>query len=112
MKLYEIEKAQLDVIEQLVNNGGELTPEIETALALNQENLTTKGTNYGLVVKQIEGECDIIDTEIARLKALKDARLKAVDSLKQNLSRAMQLFGIEEIKSPLLKINFRKSPAG
>lgn len=109
LSLYEIEKAQVDVIEQLLANGGELTEEIEQALALNEQNLTTKGTNYGLVVKQLEGECSIIDSEISRLKGLKDARNKTVDKLKGNLETAMKVFGVEEIKSPLLKINFRAS---
>lgn len=109
LSLYKIEEEYLSIIESVLENGGELTPETETALRLNQANLETKGTNYGLVVKQLEGECDIIDSEIARLSGLKKTRVKLIDKLKENVSMAMQIYGIEEIKSPILKINFRKS---
>ena len=57
LSLYEIEKDHLQLVEQLIENGGELTPDIEAALALNEQNLTTKGTNYGFVIKQLNGEC-------------------------------------------------------
>lgn len=109
LSLYNIELEYLQLVETLIENGGEATPELEEALQLNKQNLETKGTNYGLVVKQIEAECDIIDSEIARLTALKKSRSKAIDRLKNNLSTAMQLYDIEEIKTPILKINFRKS---
>lgn len=109
LSLYEIEVSQLQLVEQLIELGGEITPEMEEALALNKENLETKGTNYGLIIKQIESECDIIDNEIERLSKLKKARNNSIERLKNNLSTAMQIFGVLEIKSPILKINFRKS---
>lgn len=107
--LYDIGTAQLQLIEALIENGGELTPELEEALLLNESNLQTKGTNYGLICKQIESEIDVIDAEIKRLTALKKSRNNAIDRLKTNLSNAMQIFGINELKTPILKINFRKS---
>lgn len=109
LSLYEIEKNHLQLVEQLIENGGELTPEIESALALNEQNLTTKGTNYGFVVRQLEGECAIIDSEIARLNALKKTRNNTIDRLKESLSVAMKVFGVEKIESPVMKISFRKS---
>jgi len=109
LSLYEIEKSQLEVVEQLIENGGELTPEIEELLKLNAENLTTKGTNYGFLIKQLTGECSIIDSEIDRLDALKKSRTKSIEKLKNNLSVAMQVFGVDKIESPVLKISFRAS---
>jgi CxxC motif-containing protein len=109
LSLYEIEKSQLEIVAQLIENGGELTEELEQALTLNKENLQTKGTNYGLIIKQLDGECAIIDSEIDRLSLLKKSRAKTVEKLKNNLSVAMQIFDIEKIETPLLKISFRKS---
>jgi len=40
---------------------------------------------------------------------MKKSRTNAVDKLKTTLSDAMQLFQISELKTPTLKINFRKS---
>jgi len=109
LKLYEIQQEYIRLAEQLIDAGGEATDELSEALAINQQNLETKGTNYGFIVKQMESEVDIIDSEISRLTALKKSRSKSIDRLKETLSMAMELYGIKEIKTPVLTINFRKS---
>ena len=109
LSLYEIEKSQIQLIDQLIENCGELTLEIEEALKINSENLTTKGTNYGFIIKQLTSECGIIDAEIDRLSELKKSRTKSIERLKSSLTMAMQLFGVDKIESPVLKISFRAS---
>lgn len=107
--LYEIEQEYMMLADEIINNSGELTPELEERLMINQSQLESKGKGYGYVIKDIESEIDVIDNEIKRLTALKKSRTNAVDKLKTSLSQAMQLFDISEIKTPTLKINFRKS---
>ena len=109
MNLYQIEKQYLELAQVLIDNGGECTPEQEQELSITTENLEHKGRQYGYVVLQLESDVEQIDSEIKRLTALKKSRSNAVDRLKSTLSQAMQLFGINEIKTPTLKINFRKS---
>jgi hypothetical protein len=107
--LYQIEQTYLTLVESLIENGGELTPELETELSINKEQLQNKGVCYGFIVKELEGNIDLIDLEIKRLQALKKPLLNSIDRLKNNLSQAMQMFDVTELKTPLLKINFRKS---
>jgi hypothetical protein len=107
MNLYNIKSEYLAIAHELTE--GELTPELEQALIITQENLQEKAINYGYVIKNFESEVDIIEDEIKRLNALKKARQNAVDKLKTNISDAMQLFGILEVKAPTFKMNFRKS---
>ena len=107
MNLYNIKSEYLAIAQELTE--GELTPELEQALIITQENLQEKAINYGYVIKNFESEVDIIEEEIKRLNALKKARQNAVDKLKTNISDAMQLFGILEVKAPTFKMNFRKS---
>lgn len=107
MNLYNIKSEYLAIAHELTE--GEFTPELEQALIITQENLQEKAINYGYVIKNFESEVDIIDEEIKRLNALKKARINAVDKLKNNISNAMQLFGILEVKAPTFKMNFRKS---
>ena len=107
--IFAISQEYLQLTEALVE--GEVTPEIEQALALNKEEIQVKGANYGYIVKQLQGEAAMIDAEIERLQTLKGYRTNAIERLKKTLSGAMQLHGIEEIKTPLLKINFRTSKA-
>ena len=107
MNLYNIKSEYLAIAQELAE--GELTPELEQALMITEANLQEKAINYGYVIKNFESEVDIIDEEIKRLNALKKARINAVDKLKTNISDAMQLFGILEVKAPTFKMNFRKS---
>jgi len=109
MNIYQIEQDYLSLSEQIIEAGGELSPEIETSLAINKEQLQNKGISYGYVIKSLESDVSAIDEEIKRLNALKSSRNKTVDLLKNTIKDAMQMYGIEEIKTATLKINFRKS---
>ena len=109
LSLYEIQNDYLHIVDSLLNNEGELTPELEAEQQINKEQLQTKGVCYGFVVKELEGNIDLIDLEIERLNKLKKRCNTNIDKLKTNLSTAMQVFEIDEIKTPLIKINFRKS---
>ena len=107
--IYQIEQDYLSLSEQIIEAGGELTYDLETALAINKEQLQNKGMSYGYVIKSLESDVSAIDEEIKRLNALKSSRSKTVEVLKSTIKSAMQLYGIEELKTATLKINFRKS---
>lgn len=109
LNLFTIQQEYAEITNELIESGGELTPFLEEALAINKANLETKATNYGFVIKSLDYECDIIDSEIARLQGLKKARIKVSDRLKDTLTKAMELYEVSEIKCPTLKISFRKS---
>ncbi len=109
MNIYNIQQDYLSLTNEIIEAGGEITPEIENALAINKTELQNKGINYGYVIKSLESDISTIDEEINRLNALKQSRNKTIDLLKETVKNAMQLYGIEELKTPTLKINFRKS---
>ncbi len=89
----------------------ELTPELESELLINQEQLQSKGINYAKVIANYQSESDAIDAEIKRLKAMKESRDKKVTWLTESLKKAMLVSGIEKIDSPLFKISLRRSEA-
>ena len=109
LTLYQIEQNYLQLAEELIENGGDLTPELSESLAITEEQLQNKSVAYSFVIKEMDGEIEIIENEIKRLQAMKKARENASERLKSNIKQAMQLFNIEEIKTPLVKINFRNS---
>lgn len=88
---------------------GELSSEIELALVINQTELQEKAINYGFVIKGIESDMSIIDSEIERLKALKTSRSNAIDRIKSAVLEAMEIYGIEKVTSPTLNLSIRKS---
>jgi hypothetical protein len=107
--IFQIEQNYNQLAEELIENGGELTPSLEEALAITEEQLQNKSVAYSFVIKQMDADVDTIDAEIKRLQALKKQREKASEYLKERIKHAMDTFQIDEIKTPLVKINFRKS---
>jgi hypothetical protein len=109
LSIYNIEQNYNKLAEQLIDNDGELTPELSEQLAITEEQLQNKSVAYSFVIKEMDADVEIIDAEIKRLQAAKKQREKASEYLKERIKHAMDLFQIEEIKTPLVKINFRKS---
>lgn len=109
--LFEIEKEYRELAQQVIDAEGELSPELEEQLAINQQQLESKGRAYGYVIKERQYDNDIVDAEIARLTSIKKRNTRTIDKLKETLRNSMEVFGVEEIKSPTLKICFLKSKA-
>ena len=105
--LYNIEAEYLEIANQLED--GELSEELETALAINQSELQGKAVAYAYVIKESEDNVSAIDAEIKRLVAIKKNEQNKVERLKGAISNAMNLYGITEIKTATLKLNFRRS---
>jgi len=107
--IFQISADMQMIVNHLMENGGELTPEIEDALTISQKELQTKSIKYAHVIRAMEYETKTIDAEIKRLQNLKRVRTNTIDRLKTSLSTAMQVIGLEQIEDPTTKINFRKS---
>ena len=109
--LYHIQTEYLQLAQTLEDNGGEITEGIEEALAINQEQLQLKGVNYALVVRQLDGEAEMITGEIKRLTELKKSKENAAKRLKDTLKGAMEMFQIQSIKGDLINITLRNNAA-
>lgn len=107
--IYQIEVAHRNLVEELIENEGELTPELEAQLAISYEDLQQKGVAYTFVIKDQEGIISQIDAEIDRLTELKKAKKKAVERLKETLVNAMEVFGVQKLESPIVSISLRAS---
>ena len=109
MNIYKIQSEYQLLVNELIDNGGELTPEIELALQINKDNFHSKSENYAYITKQFDGEMDIIDNEIKRLQQAKKSREKTIERLKATIELAMLTFDVNKIETPLIKISFRNS---
>lgn len=107
--IFQIEKEFILLNEQIIQDEGILSPETEQALAINEAELTRKAEGYFYVVKKNEGDISTIDKEIDRLSYIRSALANANKRLKESVDNAMKLYQIEEIKTPMVKINYRKS---
>lgn len=112
--LLNITSEILEILEEVSELEGELTPELEFKLAINEAQLETKTNQYNWVINNLEGNNTAIDKEIARLKSLKDKNTKVADILKNKLLDTVLLLGIDrkgvkEIKLPTITLKTRKS---
>ncbi len=107
--IYNIQKEYVELVDSILENGGETSPEQELALMINKEEIEVKSAQYAFVVKDIEDDLVAIDAEIDRLKSMKKVKQNVIDRLKKVASEAMQMYGIEKISLPSIKISFRKS---
>ena len=109
MNLYEITREAQELAFLLETD--ELTPELEAALLINQDQLQAKAGNYAKVIANIQSDSDSIDAEIKRLKAMKDTKDRSISRLKEALRDAMLVSGIDKIESSLFKLSLRRSEA-
>lgn len=109
MNIYTIKNEYQLIISEIINNEGEITPENEIALQINKEQLQSKAVDYSYVIKSLDNDCDAIDNEIKRLQQLKKVRTNLAERLKNTISDAMNLYEVEKIETPLIKLSFRNS---
>lgn len=109
LKLYQIEQDYINLAEQIIDAGGEVSEEQNEALQINKNQLENKARGFGFVILDLESEISIIENEVKRLQQLKVARVKTVEKLKEKISDAMQLFEISEVKTATIKLSFRRS---
>ncbi len=105
--LYKIESEYLELFGRIEMAEGELTPELESALEINKNELEVKSIAYVEVIKQRESFNTRIDDEIKRLQALKKQNDNLILRLKNNLLNAVNLFG--NFEAGFLKFSTRKS---
>jgi len=105
--LYKISNEYLDLINQVELAEGELTPELETSLQINKNELEVKSIAYVEYIKSKESFNERINEEIKRLQSIKKSNENLIDKLKTNLVSAVNLYG--SFKSGFLTFGVRKS---
>lgn len=93
MNIFNISKQLEDIFLQIEDNDGELTPELEEALAITEANFKSKLQQYSELVKQVEYDVESIDKELIRLQDLKKRKQKSIDSIKKLLITFVNKYG-------------------
>jgi hypothetical protein len=106
-KRNHIETEYLTLIAEIEERQGELTPELEKELIINETQLQSKSIAYLEVVSGKEALNIRIDDEIKRLQALKKSNNTLISNLKGRLLQAVKLYGAFEVG--LTKFGTRKS---
>lgn len=105
MNIFQLANELQDIINELEENGGEITPEIEEQLDINQEGVKRKVEAYTQVVHQLESDIELIKNETKRLADLKKRKEATIESVKKLILYAIDMFG-ETAKSGTKFIDF------
>ena len=113
--IYNIQQDLLEIFDQIEENEGEITPELEEQLRISQDEFEDKIRSYSCVIRQLECDLGAIKDEKARLDAIKKSKEKTIERLKQVMVEAIQMFGdtsktgVKFIDYGTGKISLRKS---
>lgn len=105
--LYEITTEQKNLINEIEVLQGEITPEMEELLIINESQLQQKSVAYLEVIRAKESFNGLIDNEIKRLQQMKKVNTNLVERLNDNLLLAVKTFG--DFTVGLQKFGTRKS---
>jgi len=110
MNIYQIENEYQLLISAIIENGGEITDEQQLQLAINEEQLQTKATNYAFVIKQIKDRITARKMYMDKLKKDNGTDENLIERLENTIATAMNLYEKDLIQTPFVKISFRKNP--
>lgn len=108
MNLYEMTEAARQLYDMFA--AGDI-PEEAVTDTLESLGVEDKIEDYCHVIGQLNADVIMLDNEIERLKAKKDAANKGIDRMKAALSAYMQATGKEKEKAGTFSLSFRKSEA-
>lgn len=96
--IWRLNAALEEVNEALMDNGGDLTPELEEKLAKAEMSQGEIADGLHELIRINKAGDTVLGDEIKRLQALKKSRANALEGLKRYLLNFMQSNGIEKIK--------------
>ena len=109
--LYHITSEQLRINELLEESGGELTPEIEEALVLNEHNFVTKSEGYIQTIAKYQALVDAADNIIKEAQRKKRVFDNISKRLKERLQDAMIIMGRDRVEVGIHTLSLRNSVA-
>ena len=107
--LYDITLEQQQLLDELEENGGELTPELEAALALNAENFESKAGGYIEAIEMYRQKAEAAAERIRKMQQAKKTAENVEKRLKERLLFAMQAFGEKKRTVGLQTVSVRDS---
>jgi hypothetical protein len=105
--LLNIRQEYSNMLQEIEQNEGELTPELEDALAINAQELSEKSLAYVEFMGNLNAQNNRIEEEIKRLQSLKRKNTQVLDFLQKGLVQAVNEFGT--IRTGTYTIGVRQS---
>lgn len=111
ISLYQLTNEHKCIYDLLEENGGEITPEIDAMLAINEANFLEKANGYCEIIAKYGGMAQLAAERIRQLQTYKKVAENAQKRLKERLQFAMAEYGLTKAELGLHKLSLRNSQA-
>jgi hypothetical protein len=111
ISLYELTSEHRLICDAIEEAGGEITPEIEAMLAINEENFVTKAEGYAEIIAKYAQMAENAKARKAQLDAVQKVAENAVKRMKERILDAMTEYGLQKVESGVHKFSLRTSKA-
>lgn len=108
--LPEIFKKAMQLENDLIDSGGELSPDLEKAHIEIMTELALKGESYALVVERLGNAQEYYEAKAEKYKKIARGVERTRGFLKNSLKTAMTELGVKELSGPDIKIKLQNSP--
>ena len=105
--LFNINEDMFRLHQQIEENGGELTPELEEQLTITEHDRESKCEGYVSVIRQLKSKSQLIKDEAKRLLDAARTYDKSVERLEDNLLSSVVQLG--NIKTNFVSISTRRN---
>ena len=109
--LYSITSEMEKIMSMIEDANGEITPELEQALAINEEQFVQKAEDYGHAILNLKAMAAAAKAEKDRLANLQKFYENTQKRLEGALSQAMQVFGQDKVENATMRLSLRHTTA-
>jgi hypothetical protein len=95
--LHELVANSLSLAAMIAESGGELSPEVENALSVNEKSLAEKLDTYAFIEDQLKSQAEAMKAKAAEFREMAGRFELARDRLRSRIKDAMGALGTSEI---------------
>lgn len=110
--LRELVSISSEIESSLIMAGGEITPEIEAALAITEVQVPQKIDNYNLIMERMEAISSFYEERASLFLRLAAAAKNVKKKCTENIHVAMLTLGVDELQGFDTKFRLQNNPAG
>lgn len=109
ISLYDLTSEHRLICDAIEEAGGEITPEIEAMLAINEENFLTKAEGYAEIIAKYTILAENAKTRKAQCERVQKIAENTVKRMKERIAQAMEEYGLQKVECGLHKFCLRSS---
>lgn len=109
--LYDLTQEHHLICDAIEDAGGEITPEIEAMLAINEENFVSKAEGYAEIIAKYTILAENAKARKAQCERVQKIAENAVKRMKERILGAMQEYNLQKVECGMHKFSIRTSQA-